>query len=212
MTEDRPSLGAVVGKNIRQMRTDAGMTADELATRLRFFGLNWTRSTLTSLERGTKVLEATELIGLMMAFGFSPDLILAGEEEIAWGQIGMDLPAVRRHLTAKSPDPWPLVLDPATGRARERFYPNETDLVSDQEQIPRAGEAEMKAARKLNVPVTSIIEASMSLWNATLTEERENRVLPQIDPETTPRSLQAIRGSVTRALLKELGPAVEEIG
>lgn len=211
MEEDRPSLGAVVGKNIRRMRSDAGMTADELATRLRFFGLNWTRSTLTSLERGTKVLEAIELISLMMAFGFSPDLILAGDEKIAWGPIGMDLPSVRRHLTERSPDPWPLVFHEAIGQARERFYPDETDLVSEEGHDPRAGEAEMKVARKLNVPVAAIIEASMSLWNATLTEERENRVLPQVGPETTPRSLQAIRGSVTRALLKELGAALKEI-
>ncbi|MGI8751209.1 MAG: hypothetical protein ACR2MN_02650 [Acidimicrobiales bacterium] len=62
------------------------------------------------------------------------------------------------------------------------------------------GEAEHKAARKLDVSTGIVSAASFSLWGRSLTAERNRRVGDVLDG----RARQASRGHVTRALLGEL--------
>lgn len=68
------------------------------------------------------------------------------------------------------------------------------------------GEAEQKAALGLGVTPAEVSRLAKRRWNATLTAKRERRLKAQLrgKGEMTPRTLQAMRGRVTRGLLAEL--------
>jgi predicted ATPase len=66
----------------------------------------------------------------------------------------------------------------------------------------RQREADIRAARKLDVSVAEIQQASATLWGHSLFSERENRI-----PETAKESA-AKRAQVTRKLYAELNKAL----
>jgi hypothetical protein len=72
-----------------------------------------------------------------------------------------------------------------------------------------AGDAEQKAANVLDVSPHAVALAARSRWGRSLTEERDRRV--SAASESTPRTLQALRGHATRALLDELRPVLKDI-
>jgi hypothetical protein len=72
------------------------------------------------------------------------------------------------------------------------------------------GEAEMKAARKLSVDAEVVATAALGLWKRSLTEQRDAIVAETAPADASPRTLQAMRGRVTRELLEELQARIEE--
>ena len=94
-----------------------------------------------------------------------------------------------------------------------RLWPGASWRELDRALAAAAGEAERKAARKLGVPPQVVSVAAYARWGRSLTEERDRRVAAQtVAPQTTggikPRTLQALRGHVTRALLDELARSI----
>jgi len=73
------------------------------------------------------------------------------------------------------------------------------------------GDAEQKAAKNLNVDPLAVALGARKLWGRGLTEERDRRISDQKTGQMAARSLQAIRGHVSRQLLKELRPLLETI-
>jgi hypothetical protein len=73
----------------------------------------------------------------------------------------------------------------------------------------KLADAEQKAARRLRTFPLAVAVAARRRWRRSFTEERDHRVTAQAQPDATPRTLQALRGHVTRALLDELRPDVE---
>jgi hypothetical protein len=71
------------------------------------------------------------------------------------------------------------------------------------------GDAERKAARKLGVDAMNLSVAAHGRYGRSFTAERDARVAEQAPADASPRSLQALRGHVTRAMLAELAPALE---
>lgn len=70
-------------------------------------------------------------------------------------------------------------------------------------------ETTAKAARRLGVDAFDVAVAAEQLWERGLAAERDARLG---DTKGLPRrALQARRGHITRALLDELAPVVEEI-
>jgi hypothetical protein len=67
-----------------------------------------------------------------------------------------------------------------------------------------AGDAELKAARRLRVPPVAVALAARRSWKRSLTEERDRRVAEEAPADATPRTLQALRGHISRGLLEEL--------
>jgi transcriptional regulator with XRE-family HTH domain len=193
-------LNVLVGTNIRRLRTEAGITAEELAIRLRLFGLAWTRSTITALETGRKTIDIAEFVALVMAFG--------GSVEELFGGAGYGL--------LPDGDPRPLQeLRELFGGGSNRSSLNVLDasigFVADASWGPDSAsrnEAEQKAARKFGVDVATVTSFSSVIWGRSLTEEREARVTERVDGTVPRRTLQAIRGQVTRELLTELEPHV----
>ena len=70
-------------------------------------------------------------------------------------------------------------------------------------------DADRKAALRLGVAPEDVSRAAESLWGRTLTEERDERVAALAPEDATPRSMQALRGHITRTLLREIGPLVK---
>jgi transcriptional regulator with XRE-family HTH domain len=70
------------------------------------------------------------------------------------------------------------------------------------------GDAEQKAAHKLKAPARAVAFAARKLWGRSLTEERDCLVSKQVTTDTPPRTVQAIRGHITRTLLKQIRPLV----
>lgn len=71
-----------------------------------------------------------------------------------------------------------------------------------------AQEAEHKAARSLGVRADEVLVTSANLWGQPLTAERNDRATKKAGPDASARSMQAIRGHVTRELMKELEEAM----
>jgi transcriptional regulator with XRE-family HTH domain len=93
---------------------------------------------------------------------------------------------------------WSKVWPEAKTRRSDR-----TKIVEDAEQ-----DAEQKAAQKLGVSPLAIAIAAHKLWKHSLTEERDRRVTEQANDAATPRTVQALRGHITRTLLIEIEPLV----
>jgi hypothetical protein len=82
------------------------------------------------------------------------------------------------------------------------FSPETDQLYSCPMDRDREREADIRAARKLDVDVAEIQQASATLWGHSLFSEREKRI-----PETAKES-PAKRAHVTRKLYAELNHAL----
>ena len=65
-------------------------------------------------------------------------------------------------------------------------------------------DATVKAAKRIGVTPEEVVLASHRLWRHGLTEEREARTAAEAAADATPRTLQGVRGAVTRGLIIEL--------
>jgi transcriptional regulator with XRE-family HTH domain len=73
------------------------------------------------------------------------------------------------------------------------------------------GAVEQQAARGLRVPAFAVALAARRLWDRSLTEQRDHRVAQDRRGAPSARSLQALRGHHTRALLTELRPRLRAV-
>src|SRR5205823_23554 len=71
------------------------------------------------------------------------------------------------------------------------------------------GVAEQKASRRLGVSPEEVARAAGSLWSRSLAEERDARLLRLAPVGASARTIQALRGHITRTLLQELEPALQ---
>ena len=177
---------------------------EDVAARARAAGLNWKWDQVLNIEKGHRFLSVEELFVLPAIFGITlPELF--DDTDTTPLELGDDCaasPAQRRQCLSGS---W-------------------TPRVRDKREDSGYGLAELKAARKYDVEVEWIVEIAKRLWGRSLSDEREQRVQEDLELQTewnaavdkgmlkrrpTARSLQAIRGHVTRELLSELEPEIE---
>ena len=57
-----PGFSAALGRRIRDIRVQHGLTQDQLALKARELRLDWTRSSVASLETGGRELTASEFV------------------------------------------------------------------------------------------------------------------------------------------------------
>ncbi len=231
------TLSEIIGSKVKLLRTESGKTQDQVAAVARACGVDWGRSTVAALEDGSKRLSADELLLLpfIVAGTFDCDFYLADlvtpmdtDPDGAWVSLGSDArmtyTAIAMLLggTASADSTNPDMLDMPWTRSRQRAL----EIVAERRktykriwpgapvgELGRAekdarGESEQKAARRLGVSAEEVAVAARRLWGQGLTAERDERVARQ-RAELEGRSLQAVRGHVTRALLQELRPIVQ---
>lgn len=199
---------ALVGRNVRRLRTSGAVTHEDLALAAQARGLNRPVRWFADLERGVRPVSAEELVALPVvlgeALGYAVGLadLLLGEEPIrfAAGPVAvlpatfrqvLNAPAQRRAFA--TPDATgAFVVEPsafiqAAGRMRQvkdaGFGDVDVRVLALVEQ--GAGERERRLARRLGVPPVVVAAACAMLWQRSLTEERAARLEAPDAPSPT---------------------------
>lgn len=158
----RMTLAKVIAENVRRLRTEAKLTQEQLAERVRLeHNLDWNRASVAWIETGESEPPLSGLLVLAAALRVRPrDLLvatgkvaIASEAEVA----GADLPNV---LTRGLPRPRP--------RARKRV--DWRGLII---RAASAGEAERYFARRHGLDPEDVARLAFDLWNRSLSEERD---------------------------------------
>jgi predicted transcriptional regulator len=104
-----------------------------------------------------------------------------------------------------------LILQIPLGKSLRELVP---DPVAPVDAKPSPGEVEQKAARALGITPVDVSRLAQRRWHTTLTAKRESLLSARLrgKGDITPRTLQAMRGRVTRTLLSELREELEKRG
>lgn len=227
MTPPQP-VDQLIGRKLRDLRTELGITQEDVAREAGAHGLAWTRDTVASLERARRDLSLAELFLLPRLFAaitgksfglvdFIPaqgraaltgSVTLPAQELIETLQGAVESRRPRRRLM-------PMELTP------ERANPNEmladfrllrnlgwrTLSPEDRAKAAREsfGVAERTAATRFDVAPIVVVLASWQLWKKSLTAERDRLLRSRGNDE---RSVKAIRAEITRELYKMLEPTI----
>ena len=182
-----------IKRRLPTLRMEHGWTQEDLALRARVHGLRWDYVTVKNIETGVRVVSIAEWFMLLVIFDVSAEQF--------FGEITVLLPSPAVGLRPAD------LKDILAGRSG--LSPSDAmaeALRQEEETLPARRVAEEKAARALRVDVADIDEATWRLWGTTLTQERD-RQLGLTAGDRNARSRQALRGHITRRLLKELREA-----
>ncbi len=217
-----------IGGNVRRIRQERGLSQDELASMARRLGLAWRPVTVTHLEAGQKSLSATELLllpvilrrpleelievpdGLIRAtdssriphhylarFFRKPGVYMIAEELFSEEPQGLDETEV-----LVEPE-----IEPSVRRAIKKAGLKDNLLAYVMVNAATKGEAERKAARQLGLKPAEVAAFALKAFRRSLTQERNRRVAKT---QAKGKDRRAIRGHLTRSLLKELRTAIKE--
>ncbi|MDQ4149937.1 MAG: helix-turn-helix domain-containing protein [Actinomycetota bacterium] len=228
-------LGQLLGEHLKQIRREQDLGQEDVARRANTVGLPWSRETVQAFENGgRKSVTVEELILLSYAFGVEPSDWFVGK---GWAQLTPDarasLGVIRTMLAGSPTEQWTRInermwdipefksapgiigaqfekLNERLRRAKEVLGPDATTETAIKAVEAAAGKAEVKAAHKLRVDPLDISLAAFRMWGRSLTQERDRRVSEAIRSVTL-RSLQTTKGRVTRILLKELAPRLQQL-
>lgn len=75
----KPTTGAVIGANVRRIRTQRRLTQEEASRRCRGVGLDWSRVRIAALERGARAsVDVAEAYLLALALDVTWSEIIKG--------------------------------------------------------------------------------------------------------------------------------------
>jgi len=222
------------------LREGRGIRQEDVAAAARRLGLPWTRATIAAIELGRRRLSDVELLSLPTVLSrvgvtvsdaeaalrrpMLRDLVPADKTWVALprGRVRADFLAESAFGRRGDPRPelfrlqhrdHPAVTTDAR-RAWRRVWPDkpfDADLMALAE-VDALGDTETKVAATLGVTPTMLALIARQRWGRTLTAERDRRLTAQgRGGDADPRTVQALRGHVTRELLDELRPLVKDI-
>jgi transcriptional regulator with XRE-family HTH domain len=226
--ENIRTLDAVIGANLKAWREEKGLRQDDVAKRIRDEGLDWTRAVISSIEAGRRSLNTHEAVLLAFVMRRSFSDLLVGEEKVRLNsRSGAQLSAIRAAFDGNFGDVLLETLDTPGTRASKALNARPIDQTESKRQRKLLGdkpfllsvaaekaagnEAEQRTARKLGEDPVTLSHAAFSLWGRSLTEERDDRTTAAITPGALPRSIQAIRGRITRQLVTDLANRLKEV-
>jgi hypothetical protein len=191
----------VFGGTMRERRLERGLTQDDVARRIAFqYSLPFTRAVVDSVERGLRQLTFPELVVVLKVLDLGlEDLRGAGPVAIS-DFVAVKADTLVDQISGKDPTWRFATQSTSSGRLIWR------DALSG--YVPEPGVAEQKAARKFGVSPEELDSVAREFWGRSLTDERDARVQEQAPADAEVRTLQALRGHVTRELLDELEPAL----
>jgi transcriptional regulator with XRE-family HTH domain len=225
-----------VGSRLRELRLELGLRQDQVARAARQVGLDWTQATIAAIERGDRALELGEFFLLPSVIGFAggwtsgwPQLAeffpasgrvalsmeTTADVDVLRAELAGQLDEDSRHPLGDYDTPVArkthegMQRQFATLREMAQLWPGMRLRDAEDAEEAARGDAERKAARKLGVRPLVLSAAAHGRYGRSFTAERDARVAEQAPADAAPRSLQALRGHVTRAMLAELAPALE---
>lgn len=206
------TLNEVVGRNVRRIRTDAGLTLDQVASRASSLGLKWTPSRVVELEKGQLAVSFQVMLVLAHVLGQLRGELLHLVEFFD----GDDWVWVSRTEQVSS-----VVLKSAVTGHHVNFDDNmaaeDMERVRDRyvearERLPEvpagvtvadlkfmhdiAGLADRRAAKKLGMTLDQFLGYAFITWRNSLTNER-NRLAGEGAPAQR-------MGQVTRDLVEHI--------
>jgi transcriptional regulator with XRE-family HTH domain len=224
------------GARLREVREarQPSLTTEQVAATARDLGLPWHRTTVGQIERGKRVITAVELLLLPRIYMASLQELLPQGTVWLTDTTAVYAPALWRAavLTAdefQAPGSWDYLRDApgrwSTPRGRRLADMDPVQVVRAVEAVmegpwPKGSagehratpdEAEIKAAARLDTTPHYVAYAARRTWGRGLSAERDARLEERDGQPTNNRGLQAARGHVTRALLRELKPVVQEL-
>lgn len=230
------TVDQAIGQRLRELRLEHGLRQDQVATAARQVGLGWTQSTVAAIERGNRALSLGEWFLLPTVVGFAggvtgpwpkltellPDsgrVAVSAETtadvDVLRAELAGQLDHDNRHPFGDYDTPTARQLKESTRRFSAAvkellpLWPGMTPKGLRDARKAARGDAERKAARKLGVEPLRLSVAAYGRYGQSFTEERDARVAEQAPAGASPRSLQALRGHVSRAMLAELAAALE---
>jgi hypothetical protein len=207
--DEANTYNSALGKAVRQRRDALQLPQDALAGLLWPFG--WTRNVVAAVERGVRDLTVPESLALAAALRTDLPSLLSGlgDVEISPGTTvaGSQL---AHHLVDQPQGPWSIRHE--LGDVQVNFATG--GLAGFGDVVGRLSghysDIDRNAAERFGVEPATISLTAERLWGQSLTEERELRVDAAVPPDATPRSRQAARGHITRALNRELRAALDD--
>jgi len=228
MAANPPWLGAVIGAALRQIRLEQGLTQEEIARLMRVSSVPWNQDTVGLLEKGRRrLLEIGELAALTALLG---DLNIKGDRLCPDGsgqvRVGGGLSLSRAQIGE-------LLRTLPGSRDGLKVVPGglDSNALQDVPGVelrgrPFPSDAELRAAKRLSKRLGREVTGVEVYWACGklssslpgLDEWRERRLAEQLglldratgghSPDALRRApldqVQALRGHITRTLLREL--------
>jgi transcriptional regulator with XRE-family HTH domain len=192
------TLEQAIGGELRRRREASGVRQESLAYTAQKLGLGWTQSTVAAIEGGRRSLWLGE-------FGMLP--LIATESGVFISRVLDLIPDTDEMVVAAPGLNLPLFLVRSRyGTEAEQENARPYTLTEKRHVVT---EAERKAARRLpGVSPEDVLRAAVNRWGRGLADERDQRIGPRAETLGR-RSLQAVRGRVTRGLVSELEPIIK---
>jgi transcriptional regulator with XRE-family HTH domain len=193
------TIRELLARRLTAARKKAGMRQEDVADRAHHLGLQWARATVAQLETGRRELAVDEYLALPAIYGCTLEEFLGSGQRLV--QLLPNLTVSRSELTRST----------VGRRSSLRSTPVANRAFRGRHKGERASEftsdSETKAARKLfGGPQAGarLADEAQRLWGRNFVAEREARVAEIAVPGASARTLQALRGHVTRGLLTDL--------
>jgi transcriptional regulator with XRE-family HTH domain len=205
VTERRPkaeTIHELLAHRLTSVRKDVGLRQEDVANRAQDLGLQWARATVAQLETGRRELAVDEYLALPAIYGCTLEEFLGSGQRLV--QLLPGLTVSRSELTR------PTVGRRSSLRAASVGGPTPSGTARASVSSGLVSDSEMKAARKIfggPHAATRLTDEAQRLWGRSLVAEREARVAEIASTDTSGRTLQALRGHVTRGLLADLEQA-----
>ena len=224
------TLRELVAGNLRRLRNATNAEPADVVRAAGQFGLEWTASWYSAVEKGQKPLSAEQLLALppvlTSAFAYRVSLsdLLLGEGSMHLGQpvdgttislhylreLVIASPFRRSFLDFDEQEAPPEVgaAQAAAAKMREIVRANlgDVDIRALARAEAGAGDAEAKLARKLGLPEIVVIAAAASVWGRSMTEEREAQLNPE---EGDPPKASTVSRRLTTAITNKLDEAAK---
>lgn len=201
-------LAHVVGLNCRRIRTDAGVTRNELAKVARGVGLRWDTSKVRDFENGRSAPTFATVLAAAAALtrATGADVTLADlvstPEEVAVVLNDQLAPSGARVVAAVSGDALRLDEDDRfssmLAEVHTQLRGRTASTVDDVKR--RSGLDEERLARRLGITGEALAAESLRLWRRSFSDERDRRAGAGANPQK--------RGRVSRELQAELREAM----
>lgn len=224
-------MSVVIGERMRSYREAESLRQDELARKARQHGLRWERATVAAIETGRRAISIEELVRLPLLLDRTlPEMFPAGPEWVSlgpdaayspdavadvlsggWGDTHpIDTPLTRDWRRAIVAAGWTTEAGRKATVAKVKAYESQmralwpgatyADVIAAEQDAD--GEVCRRAAQKLGVEPVYLAAAARRAFERSLTDERDARA---------PEGVKS-RGHITRALVAELVPLLEEAG
>jgi transcriptional regulator with XRE-family HTH domain len=220
------TVNQLLAKQIRKVRDAENLRQDELAkTMRRVWGLNWSRATIAALETGKRQLTIEEFLVLL---GTYPDRFFSDvdQDEITVGAARLPTASIIGLFSLKQLVPYksrPSLLERIAesndmGDLENWVHlenPNVPPLILYEEVNADAEQKTAKAlSRMCGIRITpmAVVVLARNLWEGrSLSAKRDEEAKKTVGDSADERTLQAVRGHVTRQLVKQLKAAIKMI-